>query len=180
MIFTETRGNDHLRPAQVGFASALLSPIASFGGIYSPESMPRVDLKFLERHLASSYKQLAMALLLHLDIDIDPSILQRALDLYDSFDDASDPVPVVKLDDKLFVSELYHGPTRAFKDMALQPFGLILSTLAQQQQQQYLILTATSGDTGPAALETFRNRANIASPVCIRKAVPQTFNGCKW
>jgi threonine synthase len=45
--------------------------------------------------------------------------------------------------------------------MALQPFGLILSSLAQQQQQQYLILTATSGDTGPAALETFRDRANI-------------------
>ena len=70
-------------------------------------------------------------------------------------------MPVVKFDDRLFVSELYHGPTRAFKDMALQPFGLILSTLAQQQQRQFLILTATSGDTGPAALETFRDRPNI-------------------
>jgi threonine synthase len=166
MIFTETRGNDRLRPAKVGFASALLSPIASFGGIYSPESLPSVDLDFLRHHLASSYKQLAMALLLHLEIDIDPSILQQALDLYDQFDDASDPVPVVRLDHQLFVSELYHGPTRAFKDMALQPFGLILSTLAQQRQQQYLILTATSGDTGPAALETFRNRANIRV-VCL-------------
>ena len=52
--------------------------------------------------------------------------------------DAADPVPLVRLEDKLFVSELYHGPTRAFKDMALQPFGLILSELAQQQGQQYL------------------------------------------
>jgi len=161
MIFTETRGNDDARPAQVSFSAALLSPIASFGGIYSPEKMPAIDEEFLRRHLDSSYKQLALALLEHLEIDIDSSILQQALDLYDRFDDASDPVPVVKLDDRLFVSELYHGPTRAFKDMALQPFGLILSTLAQQQQQQYLILTATSGDTGPAALETFRNRANI-------------------
>jgi threonine synthase len=161
MIFTETRGNDDTRPAQVSFSKALLSPIASFGGIYSPEKMPVIDEAFLRRHLDSSYKELALALLEHFEIDIDSTILQQALDRYDHFDDASDPVPVVKLDNRLFVSELYHGPTRAFKDMALQPFGVILSTLAQQQQQQYLILTATSGDTGPAALETFRNRANI-------------------
>ena len=161
MIFTETRGNDGRHDNRVSFSSALLSPIASFGGIYSPESMPPIDAGFLRRHLHSSYKELALALLQHLDIDVDAKILSRALDLYDRFDDAADPVPVVRLEDKLFVSELYHGPTRAFKDMALQPFGLILSELAQQQEQQYLILTATSGDTGPAALETFRNRANI-------------------
>ena len=161
MIFTETRGNDGTRDAQLSFASALLSPVASFGGIYSPETMPSLDADFLNRHLQSSYKQLAMALLQHMNIDIEEPVLRQALDLYDQFDDPEDPVPVVKLDQKLFVSELYHGPTRAFKDMALQPFGLILSDLAQKQDQQYLILTATSGDTGPAALETFRNRANI-------------------
>jgi len=161
MIFTETRGNDDARPAQVSFSTALLSPTASFGGIYSPEKMPAIDEDFLRRHLDSSYKELALALLEHFEIDINSALLQQALERYDHFDDASDPVPVVKLDNRLFVSELYHGPTRAFKDMALQPFGVILSTLAQQQQQQYLILTATSGDTGPAALETFRNRANI-------------------
>jgi len=161
MNFTETRGNDGSRNARVSFSSALLSPIASYGGIYSPESMLPLGPDFLEQHLHSSYKQLALALLQHLAIDIDVEVLSRALDLYDRFDDASDPVPVVRIDEKLFVSELYHGPTRAFKDMALQPFGLILSELAQQQDRQYLILTATSGDTGPAALETFRDRANI-------------------
>ncbi len=161
MFFTETRGNDGKREAEVSFARAILAPVGSFGGIYSPKSMPTIDTDFLRQHLSSSYKQLALALLQHLDIDIDTTVLRRALDLYDRFDDADNPVPVVKLGERLFVSELYHGPTRAFKDMALQPFGLILSTLAQQQQRQYLILTATSGDTGPAALETFRNRANI-------------------
>ncbi|MFV2032458.1 MAG: threonine synthase, partial [Gammaproteobacteria bacterium] len=75
-------------------------------------------------------------------------------------------VPLVRVRDDLFVSELYHGPTRAFKDMALQPFGLLLSSLAQQRGRQYLILTATSGDTGPAALETFRKRDNIRV-VCL-------------
>ncbi len=163
MIFTETRGNDGTRDARVSFASALLSPIASFGGIFSPEQLQPMPAYFLSRHLNSSYQELSLALLQHLDIDIDieTSVLKQALQLYNHFDDASDPVPVVKIDDKLFVSELYHGPTRAFKDMALQPFGLILSTLAQQQNQHYLILTATSGDTGPAALETFRDRSNI-------------------
>ncbi|MDH5472758.1 MAG: threonine synthase, partial [Gammaproteobacteria bacterium] len=52
-------------------------------------------------------------------------------------------------------------PTRAFKDMALQPFGIVLSSLAQKRNENYLILAATSGDTGPAALETFKNRANV-------------------
>ncbi|MBT8433280.1 MAG: threonine synthase [Gammaproteobacteria bacterium] len=166
MIFTETRGNDGTRDARVSFSAALLSPIASFGGIYSPETMPALGPDFLAKHLHSTYKELALALLQHLDMDIDTQILQQALDLYDRFDDATDPVPVVRLEQNLFVSELYHGPTRAFKDMALQPFGLILSALAQQQNQHYLILTATSGDTGPAALETFRNRANIRV-VCL-------------
>jgi threonine synthase len=161
MIFTETRGNDGTRDARASFSEALLSPIASFGGIYSPERLTPVSTAFLGEQLNSSYQQLSLALLAHLDIDIEPSVLRQALALYDHFDDPHNPVPVVKIDDRLFVSELYHGPTRAFKDMALQPFGLILSTLAQQKNQQYLILTATSGDTGPAALETFRDRANI-------------------
>ena len=161
MNFTETRGNDGTRDARVSFTEALLSPIASFGGIYSPERLEPIPDDFLASHLNSGYQELSLALLQHLDIDIESSILQQALALYGRFDDENDPAPVVKIDEKLFVSELYHGPTRAFKDMALQPFGLILSDLAQRQDQQYLILTATSGDTGPAALETFRDRANV-------------------
>ncbi len=166
MQFTESRGNDGSRPARVSFSGALLSPIASFGGIYSPESLPPVDAGFLERHRSSSYRELALALLLHLDIDIDEATLARALALYARFDDPEDPAPVVDIGQNRYVCELYHGPTRAFKDMALQPFGLILSELAQQQQRECLILTATSGDTGPAALETFRGRDNIRI-VCL-------------
>lgn len=95
------------------------------------------------------------------DIDIDRDVIDEALSLYDSFDDSSNPVPVVKVKENLYVSELYHGPTRAFKDMALQPFGVVLSSIAQKRKENYLILAATSGDTGPAALETFKNRANV-------------------
>jgi threonine synthase len=166
MLFKESRGNDELRAESVEFSGAILSPIASFGGIYCPEALPEFDTAFFKKQLSESYKSLALAVIALFDVDIDSAILQQAVDLYDRFDDASNPVPLVKVRDKLYVSELYHGPTRAFKDIALQPFGLLLSSLAQQRDQQYLILVATSGDTGPAALETFKNRDNIRV-VCL-------------
>ncbi len=166
MLFKESRGNDGLHAELVVFSDAILSPIASFGGIYCPESLPAIDLDFLEKQLHKPYKSLALALIALFEIDIDSSVLQQAVDLYDRFDDADNPVPLVKVRDKLFISELYHGPTRAFKDIALQPFGVVLSALAQQRNQQYLILVATSGDTGPAALETFKDRDNIRV-VCL-------------
>lgn len=166
MLLTETRGNDVSFPEKVKFSDAILSPIASFGGIYCPESLPKLDHTFFEEYLGASYKSLAHALLNQFEIDINPEVLQQALDLYDKFDNPTNPVPLVQVDDNIYVSELFHGPTRAFKDMALQPFGCVLSSLAKQRQQQYLILAATSGDTGPATLETFRNRDNI-QVVCL-------------
>lgn len=161
MNFIETRGNDGQHPESVSFSQAILSPISSFGGIYSPVSLPELGEGFLSKHIASSYKLLARGVLDAFEIDIDPATIDKALALYDEFDDPSNPVPVVKVLDDLYVSELYHGPTRAFKDMALQPFGIVLSSIAQQQNENYLILAATSGDTGPAALETFKNKANV-------------------
>ena len=161
MKFIETRGNDGTRPDKVSFSEAILSPMNSFGGIYVPESLPQLGLPFLEAHLDSSYKQLAKAILDAYEIDIDGDVIDTALALYDNFDDPANPVPVVKVSDDLYVSELYHGPTRAFKDMALQPFGIVLSDLAQKRNEHYLIMAATSGDTGPATLETFKNRANV-------------------
>jgi len=161
MKFIETRGNDGTRPYNVSFSQAILSPIASFGGLYVPLKLPDLGQVFLEKHLGSSYKVMAMDMLRAFGIDIDKEVLYEALDLYDDFDDANNPVPVVKVEENLYVSELYHGPTRAFKDMALQPFGIVLSSIAQKKNENYLILAATSGDTGPAALETFKNRANV-------------------
>ena len=161
MKFIETRGNDGKRPVNVSFSEAILSPISSFGGIYSPESIPQLGQAFLEQHLDSDYKALARDILSRFEIDIEQAVIDRSLALYDGFDDPGNPVPVVKVHDDLYVSELYHGPTRAFKDMALQPFGIVLSSIAQQRNENYLILAATSGDTGPAALETFKNRANV-------------------
>ena len=161
MKFIETRGNDGSHPKSVSFSEAILAPISSFGGIYSPESLPALGETFLNAHLTSDYKTLARAVLSAFEIDIEADIIDKALSLYDAFDDPKNPVPVVKVKDDLYVSELWHGPTRAFKDMALQPFGTVLSSIAQNRNENYLILAATSGDTGPAALETFKNKANV-------------------
>ena len=161
MNFIETRGNDGQHPEKVSFSSAILAPIASYGGLYSPEKLPDLGNNFLSEHVNSDYKTLAQAILSAFEIDIEAAVIERALALYDEFDDSSNPVPVEKVKEDLYVSELYHGPTRAFKDMALQPFGVVLSSLAQKRGENYLILAATSGDTGPAALETFKNRENV-------------------
>jgi threonine synthase len=132
MKFIETRGNDGIHSQEITFSEAILSPIASFGGLYVPKALPELGEAFLTKHLNSSYKVLAKDMLMTLGIDIEESVIDEALALYDKFDDPTNPVPVVKVRDDLYVSELYHGPTRAFKDMALQPFGIVLSSIAQK------------------------------------------------
>jgi threonine synthase len=161
MQFIQTRGNDNTRPESVSFSNAMLNPSASFGGLYVPESLPDMGIVFLSEYLNSDYKSLAFDLLNNFEIDIDDDLLWEALNQYDHFDDPNNPVPLVEIEEQCFVSELYHGPTRAFKDMALQPFGVILSALAKERDEHYLIMAATSGDTGPATLETFKDKPNI-------------------
>ena len=166
MSFIETRGNDGIKPLEVEFSYAILNPSSSFGGLYVPKTIPTIADDFLTKHTSTSYKELASDILKSFKIDIDEDTINKALALYDKFDDSSNPSPVVKIKDDLFVNEQYHGPTRAFKDMALQPFGSILSDVAKKRDEKYLILAATSGDTGPAALNTFKNKDGI-KVVCL-------------
>jgi len=158
MSFISTRFEDE---KEVSFSYAIQNPSATYGGLYVPKEFPKLDENFFDKHKNSSYKELAKDVIKLFKIDIEDDILESAISLYDSFDDSSNPVPVKRLKDDLFVAELYHGPTRAFKDMALQPFGFILSHLAKKQNRDFLILAATSGDTGPATLESFKNKPNI-------------------
>jgi len=166
MSFIETRGNDGIRANEVEFSDAILNPSSSFGGLYVPKEIPSLGTEFITKHLNTSYKELAFDILKSFKIDIDEETINDALSLYDHFDNPSNPSPVVKIKDDLFVNEQYHGPTRAFKDMALQPFGSILSAIAKKRGEEYLILAATSGDTGPAALNTFKNKEGI-KVVCL-------------
>ena len=160
-MFIETRGNDKVKPKEVEFSYAIMNPSASFGGLYVPKELPKIDFEFLATSTKKSYKEITLDILKLFKIDIEEKVLKEAVNLYDKFDNPSEPVPLVQIRNDLFVNELYHGPTRAFKDMALQPFGHILSHLAKKQKQDYLILAATSGDTGPATLDTFSNKDNI-------------------
>ncbi|MCI0500733.1 MAG: threonine synthase [Epsilonproteobacteria bacterium] len=161
MSFIETRGNDGIKPQEVEFSYAILNPSASFGGLYIPKELPHFSARFIQECMTLSYKELAFLILKSFKVDIEDEDLETALNLYDAFDNPNNPSPVVKVKDNLFVNEQYHGPTRAFKDMALQPFGSVLSTIAKKRGENYLILAATSGDTGPAALNTFKNKDGI-------------------
>ena len=160
-MFIETRGNDGVKPVEAPFSHAILNPSASFGGLYVPKNIPNLGESFISDHINKSYKELAFDVLNSFGVDIEADDLNEALSLYDKFDDCNNPAPVVKVKDNLFVNEQYHGPTRAFKDMALQPFGSVLSIIAKKRGENYLILAATSGDTGPAALNTFKNKEGI-------------------
>ena len=96
MKFIETRGNDGKHPEKVTFSEAILNPISSFGGIYSPEALPDLGDDFLDKHLTSNYKTLAKAILTAFDIDIEEGVIDRALALYDKFDDPNNPSSMIK------------------------------------------------------------------------------------
>lgn len=77
MNFIETRGNDGVKAKEVSFSEAILSPSASFGGLYVPKSLPKLEDDFLQNHINSSYKELAYDILKAFDIDIDESEIKK-------------------------------------------------------------------------------------------------------
>lgn len=154
---------------KVELSEALLNPSADFGGLFVPVKFPKFDENFFKNGLNLSYKELALEIIDAFKFDISREIFASALDCYDEFDDPHCPVKISKIGEKLYLNELYHGPTRAFKDMALQPFGKILDTLASARGEKYLVMCATSGDTGPATLASFENAKNVRV-VCIYPA----------
>lgn len=156
MLLVESRNSNN----KVDFKEAILHPSTKEGGLYTPLELPKFDgLK----HAGLSYKDFAFELIKSFDFGYE-ELFKRALKSYESFDDKQSPIFLRKLEDKLFINELYHGPTRAFKDMALQPFGVLLSELSKDKK--ILIICATSGDTGPATLKSFENSKNI-KVVCM-------------
>jgi len=161
-IFVGSRGGEHNKM----LSEILLNPSADHGGIYVPEEIPELGIDFLQKRLNSSYEDLAYAVINTFGIDIGNNDFFPALHTYQKFDTPINPAPVKGVSKNTYVVELYHGPTRAFKDMALQPFGNLISKLAVRKDQKYLVLAATSGDTGPAALEGFKDKKNI-KVVCL-------------
>lgn len=143
------------------FEDAIFSPLSNNGGLYCFD-----DIKPLNEDLSGlSYVEVAIKIIKHLIKDIDEGIFLKALKSYESFDDKTCPVKLTKIRENLYINELYHGPTRAFKDMALCPFGTLFEELSKNDKN-YLIMCATSGDTGPATLNAFKDKKNIKA-VCI-------------
>lgn len=157
-MLVETRGNDGIFPQKSDFFSATLNPEASFGGLWSlpnePKSLPKIDLNAIKN---LNYNELISYIFERIGID-SSSI---SLESYKNFDNPNLPLSYTKIEPNIFLQNLFTGPTRAFKDMAMQPFGTLLCDLAKEQNKRYLILTATSGDTGPATLEAIKNKPNI-------------------
>ncbi len=153
-ILVETRGNDGVRGVRSDFFSAVLNPEASFGGLWSLESLPKIDLEAIKN---LNYNELITYIFNALGIDTSAISLES----YKNFDNKNLPLSYTKIDSNIFLQNLFTGPTRAFKDMAMQPFGALLCDLSKKQNKRYLILTATSGDTGPATLEAIKNKPNV-------------------
>ncbi|MCI5968399.1 threonine synthase [Helicobacter sp.] len=163
--FTSTRGGENL---SITFKDAILNPSASYGGLYTLEKLPKFSNEEIKAFAKLNYEELTHTIFDALGLNIPKELLCKALSLYQNFDDKSTPAPMYPMTPYLSVQKLYCGPTRAFKDMALQPFGLLFSAFLQNNKnaQNYLVLVATSGDTGPATLQSFANQPNI-KVVCI-------------
>lgn len=143
---------------KVDFKNALLNPSSKDGGLYTINKFPKFD-GFKYKDL--SYEDFAFKLIQSFDFGYEQEF-KNALKTYENFDDKTAPIKLKKINENLYINELYHGPTRAFKDLALQPFGSLFSDFNDKS----LIICATSGDTGPATLKSFENSKNI-KVICI-------------
>ena len=153
MRFISTRG----KSPSVTAAEAICRGLAPDGGLYVPDTLPVFSPEELERLYALPYTELSAAVLARfLPGFPEEELLGYTKKAYASFDDAA-VVPLHALGDGLWTMELFHGPTCAFKDVALQilPHLLAASMKKCADERTVVILVATSGDTGKAALEGF-------------------------
>lgn len=159
MKYAGTRGNFR----RVEAAEAINFGMVPSGGLFVPESIPEIDISRLKNQ---SYQETAYAVLSHFLTDYTDEELRSCITRAYSTDsfDTPDIVNIVKLGKSNSILELWHGPTAAFKDMALQIMPHFLSTAKNKLgvNKETLILVATSGDTGKAALEGFKNINGIS------------------
>ena len=156
MSFISTRGG-----ACVTASQAILRGLAPDGGLYVPAVFPQMTLADIAALTKLDYRARALTILRGYLDDFNAQELADAIaSAYEAakFDDAA-IAPTKKLDSNTHVLELFHGPTLAFKDMALQllPHLTTLSAKKNGENREVAILVATSGDTGKAALEGFKD-----------------------
>ena len=154
MFYRSTRDDN----VKVTASQAILKGLAADGGLFVPESIPSLD-KSLEELSKMNYKEVAYEVMKLMLDDFTEEELKSCIDrAYDSKFDTEEMTPLVKVENEYFL-ELFHGATIAFKDMALSILPHLLTTSAKKNnvKNEIVILTATSGDTGKAALAGFAN-----------------------
>ncbi|MXZ77044.1 MAG: threonine synthase [Acidimicrobiia bacterium] len=159
MKYISTRG----RAPVLEFGDVLLAGLAADGGLYVPDRWPELTPQALSGHPGrGDYADLAAEVMWPF---VDGAYTrdrfdELVLDAYSGFDHP-DVVPMVELGDGLWLMELFHGPTLAFKDIALQLVGRLFDEELSRRSERVTIVGATSGDTGAAAIEAVRDRENI-------------------
>lgn len=157
MRYVSTRG---LAP-DVPFADALLDGLAPDGGLYMPQAWPRLSPDELARVGSQSYAETARQVLEHYAGDSLPAETIAAAAARMTAFDHPDVTPLAELEPGLYLLELFHGPTAAFKDLAMQMMAPLVEAALAARDEQLLLLTATSGDTGAAAAAAFANAARV-------------------
>jgi threonine synthase len=155
MKFVSTRG----RAPVLGFSDAILAGLASDGGLYVPEQWPNITSAEIAGYAGKSYSDVAFDIISRFTGDEIPAARLRAIvdEAYASFRHPS-VAPLVELEPNHFVLELFHGPTLAFKDVAMQFLSRVMDHVLTERGLKATIVGATSGDTGSAAIEAFRGR----------------------
>ena len=158
MFFISTRGGEKVTGAQ-----AIVKGLSESGGLFVPETFPAVSAEEMNELMYMSYPERAAKILHKYLDDYDYSGLLSACESAYAKFEGTDPAPLVKIEEGVYVLELFHGPTCAFKDMALTVLPYLLRKGCDMcgVNEQILVLVATSGDTGKAALEGFKDADGI-------------------
>ena len=156
MRYRSTRGGAQ----PVSFTEAVAQGLAPDGGLYLPEEFPDLS-PYIESWSNLSYSELCFEFFKHFATDLEDADLKQAVDsAYSSFSHA-DIAPLIRLNDHWQVLELFHGPTLAFKDFALQFLGNLYELQIKRTGQKLCILGATSGDTGAAAISGLLGKSGV-------------------
>ncbi|MEC7257616.1 MAG: threonine synthase, partial [Pseudomonadota bacterium] len=158
MQYISTRGNAPV----LSFEEAMLTGLAGDGGLYVPETVPTLSVDDIRAMNGQSYEEIAFRVMrpfvdATFSDDEFRAIIARA---YEGFGHVA-RAPLTQLDTNHFLLELFHGPTLAFKDFAMQLIGQLFQTALARRGERVTIVGATSGDTGSAAIEAFRGLDNV-------------------
>jgi threonine synthase len=153
MKYISTRGNAPV----LSFEEAMLSGLARDGGLYVPQTIPQMSSADIAALAGQSYEEIAFRVMKPFvgDCFSDAELMESIAAAYANFGHAA-RAPLVQLGPNHHLLELFHGPTLAFKDFAMQLIGQLFQKALTRRGEQVTIVGATSGDTGSAAIEAFR------------------------